>query len=72
VGYYRSSDIEAKLNTIITLKNIAKRLFLSTSTIETHRRNLLLKLGCNNVASLIRRGFELDILTKRNLILGEV
>lgn len=43
-------------------KEIAKGLNLSNSTIESHRRNLLLKMQVKNVAGLIRRSFELGIL----------
>jgi len=38
---------------------IAKELFISKNTVETHRRNLLEKMDVRNVAGLVRRGFEL-------------
>ena len=41
---------------------IAKRLFLSKNTIDSHKKNLFLKLGVSNSAGLIRRAFELDLL----------
>lgn len=34
-------------------KEIAKKLFLSISTVETHRANLMTKIGARNVAQLI-------------------
>jgi len=34
-------------------KEIAKKLFLSVSTIETHRANLMAKIGARNIAQLI-------------------
>lgn len=43
-------------------KDICSQLFLSKSTIESHRYNLLHKMQCKNVAQLIRRGFELGLL----------
>ena len=43
-------------------KEIALKLNLSNSTIESHRRNLLIKMQVKNVAGLIRRAFELGIL----------
>lgn len=38
----------------LTTKDIAKQLFLSEKTVETHRSNLLAKLNVHNVASLIK------------------
>ena len=33
---------------------IGKRLFIATSTVETHRRNIMRKLGIHNVADLTK------------------
>ncbi len=33
---------------------IAERLFLSVSTVETHRKNLIAKLGVNNTVGLVK------------------
>ena len=41
---------------------IAKELFISTHTVQTHRRNLLEKMDVKNVAGLVRRGFEIGVL----------
>lgn len=41
-----------------TSEEIAKELFLSKHTIETHRKNLLSKMDVKNVAGLIRKSFE--------------
>lgn len=38
----------------LTNNEIAKRLFVSNTTIESHRKNLLAKFAVNNTASLIR------------------
>lgn len=67
----REKEILILISYGITTKNIAKRLFLSKSTIETHRQSLLAKMGCNNVACLIRRGFELNILKNNKLAIRE-
>lgn len=45
-----------------TAKEIARELYVSPNTIETHRRNLLMKLKVRNSAGLIRRSFELGLL----------
>ncbi|ANH82045.1 DNA-binding response regulator [Niabella ginsenosidivorans] len=45
-----------------TSQQIAATLFLSTLTVETHRRNLLHKLKAKNVAGLIKRATEYRLL----------
>jgi len=45
-----------------TSKEIADTLYISRETVNTHRKNLMLKLGARNVAGLIRRAFEYKIL----------
>jgi len=49
---------------------IAKKLFLSSHTVSSHRKNLLQKVKAKNTAGLIRKGFELGYLT--GLTSGEV
>jgi len=41
---------------------IADILFLSKNTIDSHRRNLFLKMHVHSSAGLIRRAYELSIL----------
>lgn len=43
-------------------KEIANQLYISTHTVESHRKNLLLKLDVKNTAGLVRKGFELGVL----------
>lgn len=43
-------------------KQIADQLGISIRTVETHRINMLKKLGVNNSAELIRKAFELGLL----------
>ena len=45
-----------------TTEEIAKRLFISTSTVITHRKSLLRKLNAKNSVGLIRSAFELNLL----------
>ena len=42
---------------------IAQKLYLSPHTICSHRKNLMKKLGVKNTAGLVRRGFELGLLS---------
>jgi DNA-binding NarL/FixJ family response regulator len=49
------------LNLIIkefTTEEIASQLFISTKTVESHRSNLIQKLGVKNTAGLVRVAFE--------------
>ena len=48
-----------------TTSEIAKRLYLSSETVKTHRRHLLEKLNARNVAGLVRRAFENEYVSLR-------
>ena len=45
-----------------TSKEIASKLFISAATVETHRTNLMSKLGVRNVAGLVLYGFQHGLL----------
>jgi len=45
-----------------TSKEIASSLYLSTHTVDSHKKNLKLKLDVKNTAGLVRRSFELGLL----------
>ena len=50
-----------------TTQEIADKLFISFGTVETHRRNILLKLGARNTAGIVRAALELNLLdTEKN------
>jgi len=44
-------------------KEIARSLYISVNTVLSHRKNLLCKMDAKNTAGLVRRGFELGILS---------
>ncbi len=58
----REQEVLKLLSLEYSTKEIASKLFLSKSTIESHRRTLLLKLQAKNSAGLIRRAFEYGFL----------
>ncbi len=45
-----------------TNPQIAKKIYLSSFTVDSHRKNLLAKLGVNNTASLIRLAVERKLI----------
>lgn len=46
----------------LNTNEISQRLFLSELTVETHRKNIYIKLGVNNIASLVRYAIEENLL----------
>jgi DNA-binding NarL/FixJ family response regulator len=49
----------------LTNPQIGKQLFISTDTVDTHRKNLYTKLGINNTALLIRYAIDNGIVSLR-------
>jgi DNA-binding CsgD family transcriptional regulator len=45
-----------------TSREVARKLFISPNTVDTHRRNLLRKLGCRTVVELTRIAFTNALL----------
>lgn len=46
----------------LTTPEIAEKLFVSATTVETHRKNLLTKFGVRNVAALVKAAMQLQII----------
>ena len=46
----------------MTTEEIAEKLFISTTTVISHRKSLLRKLNAKNTAGLVRTAFELNLL----------
>ncbi|WP_205780357.1 response regulator transcription factor [Flagellimonas oceanensis] len=46
-----------------TTQEIADKLFISFGTVETHRRNMLIKTGTRNTAGLVKVALEYALLT---------
>lgn len=64
---YNVSPREKEVLELIAFENtsheIASKLYISNHTAISHRKNLMEKLAVKNTAGLVRKGFELGILT---------
>lgn len=47
----------------LTSQEIAKKLYISNHTAISHRKHLLEKFGVRNTAGLVRRAFEVGLLS---------
>ncbi|THU39588.1 response regulator transcription factor [Niastella caeni] len=54
----REKDVLQLIAEGYSTKEISSRLFVSVNTVETHRKNMLLKTGLRNVAHLIKWAYE--------------
>jgi len=57
----RELQILEKICDGLTAKEIGKDLYISPGTVETHKRNLLLKLNARNTVELAVRAVRLGI-----------
>jgi DNA-binding CsgD family transcriptional regulator len=46
----------------LTNNEIAAQLFISVSTVDTHRKNLLAKFESKNIASLIKAAMQMQLI----------
>ncbi|MBK8503648.1 MAG: helix-turn-helix transcriptional regulator [Saprospiraceae bacterium] len=58
----RESEVLSLIVGEYTTNEIADELCVNCETVRTHRKNLLVKLGARNVAGLVRRAFEYNLL----------
>lgn len=58
----REKEVLQLISQEMTTSEIATELFISVTTVETHRKNMLKKLGLRNTAGLMRYAFENSLL----------
>ncbi|TGE21370.1 response regulator transcription factor [Hymenobacter aquaticus] len=58
----REKEILGLLADGFTNQEISEKLFLSPFTVDTHRRNILLKFGVNNTAALIKLAVKSELV----------
>ncbi len=63
----RESEVLHCISKGLSTKEITKQLYISKSTVETHRRNLLIKLDANNSAHLIFKAMTEGLLSIGNV-----
>ena len=59
---HREFEVLDQISLGMTTREILQSLFLSSHTMEFHRKNLLLKMDAKNTAGLVRRTNEYVIL----------
>lgn len=58
----REKEVLIAISEELTSQEIAKKLFISSKTVETHRMNLISKLGARNSVGLIKIAMEKGLL----------
>ena len=61
----RESEVLHLIALEYTIKEIAEELFISPHTAISHRRNLMTRWEVKNAPGLVRKGFELGVLSLR-------
>jgi DNA-binding NarL/FixJ family response regulator len=58
----REQEILELISEELTSQQIAKKLFITVSTVENHRINLFLKFGVKNAVGLVKKGMQLGLI----------
>ena len=59
----REREVLHLLSKDFTSRELAGSLYISFETVKSHRQNLLRKLGVKTTGGLVRKGFELGLLS---------
>ncbi len=59
----RELDVLNAISEELTTQEISEKLFISPKTVETHRMNIMSKLGAKNSVGIIKKAIELDLLS---------
>jgi DNA-binding NarL/FixJ family response regulator len=58
----REQDVLMAISEELTTQEISEKLFISPKTVETHRMNIMSKLGAKNSVGIIKNAIEHDLL----------
>jgi len=61
----REIEIAKELSYGLSSDEISTKLFISVFTVNTHRRNAMMKVHARNTAHLIRKCFEFGVFERR-------
>ncbi|MCD6066556.1 MAG: two component transcriptional regulator, LuxR family [Bacteroidetes bacterium] len=64
----READVIRYISEGLSNKQIADKLFLSTHTVNTHRKNIMNKLGVNNTAGIVMYAVKNNLLEPNTLL----
>jgi DNA-binding NarL/FixJ family response regulator len=64
----READVIRYIAEGLSNKQIADKLYLSTHTVNTHRKNIMNKLGVNNTAGIVMYAVKNNLLEKNTLL----
>ena len=54
----------------LSIKEIGERLFIGLRTVDTHRNNMMKKLGVNKIAGLIRLAYKYGLVGQESCKMG--
>ena len=58
----REKEVLTLIAESMTNSEIAEKLFISVTTVDTHRKNILAKFDCRNIASLIKAAMQMQMI----------
>jgi DNA-binding NarL/FixJ family response regulator len=58
----REKEVLSLIAEGLTNVEIAQQLFISSTTVDTHRKNLLIKFQAKNTASLVRAAMQMQLI----------
>jgi len=58
----RETEVLRLIANELTNHEIGKELFISPKTVQSHRQNLLIKLGVNNTVGLVKKAFKMKLI----------
>lgn len=64
----READVIKHIAEGLSNKQIADKLFLSTHTVNTHRKNIMSKLGVNNTAGIVMYAVKNNLIEHNSLL----